>query len=171
VLAIRNTGPPVPPQEVTSLFEPFRRLGTDRTSNTSGVGLGLSIVRSIVAAHEGTIRARPRPEGGLIIEIEFKDLPVNPAHQLPSLPQGVPRPYGCQPGYLPARPAPPDSARLQLTEPKDSLHYRRDCVRGSNPKVVTECDDHHLRPADHGKRHWREPLPGRSVLFTRAETP
>jgi signal transduction histidine kinase len=77
-LAVRNTGPPIPPQEVTSLFEPFRRLGTDRTSNTSGVGLGLSIVRSIVAAHEGTIRARPRPEGGLIIEIEFKDLPVNP---------------------------------------------------------------------------------------------
>jgi DNA-binding response OmpR family regulator len=40
------------------------------------VGLGLSIVRSIVAAHEGTVRARPRPEGGLIVEIEFPDLSV-----------------------------------------------------------------------------------------------
>jgi len=35
-----------------------------------GVGLGLSIV----AAHEATVRARPRPEGGLIVDIEFPDL-------------------------------------------------------------------------------------------------
>jgi signal transduction histidine kinase len=70
-LAIRNTGQHIPAQDVTSLFEPFRRLGADRTSNNGGVGLGLSIVRSTVTAHEGTIRARPRPEGGLIVEIEF----------------------------------------------------------------------------------------------------
>jgi signal transduction histidine kinase len=61
---------------VTSLFDPFRRLGADRTNNSGGVGLGLSIVRSIAAAHEGTVRARPRPDGGLIIEIAFPDLPV-----------------------------------------------------------------------------------------------
>jgi signal transduction histidine kinase len=72
-LAVRNTGQHIP-ADVTSLFEPFRRLGADRTSNSGGVGLGLSIVRSIVAAHEGSIRARPRPEGGLIIEIEFPQL-------------------------------------------------------------------------------------------------
>jgi signal transduction histidine kinase len=70
-LAVCNTGQHIPAQDVTSLFEPFRRLGADRTSNNGGVGLGLSIVRSAVAAHEGTVRARPRPEGGLIIEAEF----------------------------------------------------------------------------------------------------
>ncbi len=72
-LAVRNTGQHIPAEDVTSLFEPFRRLGADRTSNNGGVGLGLSIVRSIVAAHEGTIGARPRPDGGLILEIEFRD--------------------------------------------------------------------------------------------------
>jgi signal transduction histidine kinase len=49
-------------------------------SHSGGVGLGLSIVRSIVAAHEGTVRARPRPEGGLIVEIEFPDLSVAGPH-------------------------------------------------------------------------------------------
>jgi signal transduction histidine kinase len=70
-LAVRNTGHHIPAEDVASLFEPFRRLGADRTSNNGGVGLGLSIVRSAVAAHEGTVRARPRPEGGLIVEVEF----------------------------------------------------------------------------------------------------
>jgi signal transduction histidine kinase len=70
-LAVSNTGQLIPAHDVTSLFEPFRRLGADRTSNNGGVGLGLSIVRSAVAAHEGTVLARPRPEGGLIVEVEF----------------------------------------------------------------------------------------------------
>ena len=70
-LAVRNTGQHIPAEDVTPLFEPFRRLGADRTSNNGGVGLGLSIVRSAVAAHEGTVHARPRPEGGLIIEVDF----------------------------------------------------------------------------------------------------
>jgi signal transduction histidine kinase len=70
-LAVRNTGEHIPAQDVTSLFEPFRRLDADRISNTGGVGLGLSIVRSIVAAHEGTVDAQPRPDGGLAVEIEL----------------------------------------------------------------------------------------------------
>ena len=75
-LTVRNTGQHIPAEDVTSLFDPFHRLGADRTSDSGGAGLGLSIVRSITAAHEGTVRARPRPGGGLIIEIEFPDLPV-----------------------------------------------------------------------------------------------
>ncbi len=52
-----------------ALFEPFRRLGSDRVRGRGGVGLGLAIVRSIVVAHEGTIQARPLPDGGLELEI------------------------------------------------------------------------------------------------------
>jgi len=70
-LAVRNTGQHIAAQDVTSLFEPFRRLTADRTSSNGGVGLGLSIVRSAVAAHEGTVSARPWPEGGLIVEAEL----------------------------------------------------------------------------------------------------
>jgi signal transduction histidine kinase len=76
VLTVSNTGQYVPAEEVPALFEAFRRLTADRTDHTGGAGLGLSIVRSITAAHGGSVRARPRPGGGLIVEI---DLPPAPA--------------------------------------------------------------------------------------------
>jgi signal transduction histidine kinase len=59
------------------LLEPFRRLTTDRAGHGGGAGLGLSIVRSITTAHGGTVRARPRPEGGLIVQIDLP--PASPA--------------------------------------------------------------------------------------------
>jgi signal transduction histidine kinase len=70
-LTVRNTGQSVPAEAVPGLFEPFQRLSADRTSQGRGVGLGLSIVRSITAAHGGALQARPRPGGGLIVEIDL----------------------------------------------------------------------------------------------------
>jgi signal transduction histidine kinase len=74
-LTVSNTGQRVPAEQVPGLFEPFRRLTADRTGHGAGAGLGLSIVRSITAAHSGTIRARPRPGGGLIVEIDLPSAP------------------------------------------------------------------------------------------------
>src|SRR5580692_748424 len=68
-LTVRNSGDRVPTEAIPVLFEPFRRLGSDRVRGRGGVGLGLAIVRSIVIAHEGTIQARPLPDGGLELEI------------------------------------------------------------------------------------------------------
>jgi signal transduction histidine kinase len=69
VLVVENTGPAVPAYEVDNLFEPFRRLRSDRTGSDKGVGLGLSIVRSVVRAHGGTVTAAPREEGGLALRV------------------------------------------------------------------------------------------------------
>ncbi|MEU9121713.1 HAMP domain-containing sensor histidine kinase [Streptomyces sp. NPDC048506] len=69
VLVVANTGPVVPAYEVENLFEPFRRLRTERTGSDKGVGLGLSIVRSVVRAHDGTITAEPREGGGLVMRV------------------------------------------------------------------------------------------------------
>ncbi|MGW7486755.1 sensor histidine kinase [Streptomyces sp. NPDC054786] len=69
VLVVANTGPVVPAYEVENLFEPFRRLRTERTGSDKGVGLGLSIVRSVVRAHDGTITAEPRESGGLRMRV------------------------------------------------------------------------------------------------------
>ncbi|MFG1666803.1 sensor histidine kinase [Streptomyces sp. Y7] len=69
VLVVSNTGPVVPAYEVDNLFEPFRRLRTERTGSDKGVGLGLSIVRSVVRAHGGHISARPREGGGLVMRV------------------------------------------------------------------------------------------------------
>ncbi|MET7698083.1 HAMP domain-containing sensor histidine kinase [Streptomyces sp. NPDC005485] len=69
VLVVSNTGPVVPAYEIDNLFEPFRRLRTERTGSDKGVGLGLSIVRSVTRAHGGHIVAEPREGGGLVMRV------------------------------------------------------------------------------------------------------
>ncbi|WP_371663097.1 sensor histidine kinase [Streptomyces sp. NBC_00280] len=69
VLVVSNTGPVVPAYEVDNLFEPFRRLRTERTGSDKGVGLGLSIARSVARAHGGHISAVPREGGGLVMRV------------------------------------------------------------------------------------------------------
>ncbi len=71
-LVVSNTGPVVPGYELEHIFEPFRRVkGADRTRSDKGVGLGLSIVRSVVRAHNGTIEATPRAGGGLTMRVRI----------------------------------------------------------------------------------------------------
>ncbi|MFE3583000.1 sensor histidine kinase [Streptomyces vinaceus] len=69
ILVVSNTGPVVPAYEVDNLFEPFRRLRTERTGSDKGVGLGLSIARSVARAHGGRIAATPREGGGLVMRV------------------------------------------------------------------------------------------------------
>ncbi|CEA06910.1 Sensor protein CzcS precursor [Arthrobacter saudimassiliensis] len=70
-LSVENSGEPLPDELVATLTEPFRR-GTDRVrSEQAGVGLGLTIVRSIVQAHDGALRLAPRPDGGLRISVQL----------------------------------------------------------------------------------------------------
>ncbi|MDT3400000.1 HAMP domain-containing sensor histidine kinase [Streptomyces sp. B1866] len=69
VLLVANTGPVVPAYEAENIFEPFRRLRTERTGSDKGVGLGLSIARSVARAHGGSITAEPRAGGGLVMRV------------------------------------------------------------------------------------------------------
>jgi signal transduction histidine kinase len=67
-LTVSNGGEHIPPDQVTALFEPFRRL-SGRTGNRAGSGLGLSIVASVANAHGGHAQAHARPDGGLDVQI------------------------------------------------------------------------------------------------------
>jgi len=78
-ISVRNTGPVIPPGEAGRLFQPFQRLGTDRTSPASGHGLGLAIVAAIAHAHQATVTAQPRPGGGLDVTVCFPAAPAQPA--------------------------------------------------------------------------------------------
>jgi signal transduction histidine kinase len=66
---VRNDGEVVPPDAVPSLLEPFQRL--DRGARGDGVGLGLSIVRSVAEAHGGSVEIRARPSGGLVVRVSL----------------------------------------------------------------------------------------------------
>jgi signal transduction histidine kinase len=77
VVEVTNTGPVIAPGLVDGLFEPFRRLH-DRTSG-DGFGLGLAIVASIAAAHDATVVAQPRPEGGLKVTVAMSSVVSVPA--------------------------------------------------------------------------------------------
>lgn len=70
-LVVRNSGTVVTAADAQTIFEPFRRLRSARTG--TGFGLGLSIVRVIVAAHGGTAVATPLPGGGLDLTVTLPE--------------------------------------------------------------------------------------------------
>jgi signal transduction histidine kinase len=70
-LFVSNTGPVVPPEDIDRLFQPFQQVGSERVRNATGHGLGLAIVQAIAEAHGAKITARPRPEGGLDVDVSF----------------------------------------------------------------------------------------------------
>ena len=70
-LTVSNSGPIIAAEKVNALFEPFRRMSGERLDHGGGVGLGLTIVRSIVSAHRGSITATSNPEGGLTVQVRL----------------------------------------------------------------------------------------------------
>lgn len=65
VLEVANTGSVIPPEELDRLFDRFYRPDRSRSRKTGGFGLGLSIVKSVVTAHGGTVKLEPLEGGGL----------------------------------------------------------------------------------------------------------
>ena len=84
ILSVTNSGQVIPAAEVDRLFQPFQRLGPRPARRDGGHGLGLSIVRAIATAHAATISARPRPGGGLAIDVTFPAASTPHARPAPS---------------------------------------------------------------------------------------
>lgn len=62
---IDDQGPGIPEDELVAVFGPYVRLETSRSRDTGGHGLGLSIARSIILEHGGSIALSNRSKGGL----------------------------------------------------------------------------------------------------------
>ncbi len=62
-IRVRDQGPGIPPDEFESIFERFYR-GKRIQESVAGTGMGLSIARDIVSAHQGRLWVENAPEGG-----------------------------------------------------------------------------------------------------------
>jgi signal transduction histidine kinase len=71
LLQVKNTGTVVPADEVDKLFDRFYRPDKSRSRKTGGFGLGLSIVKSVAQAHNGTVDIVAPPEGGLEVTVSL----------------------------------------------------------------------------------------------------
>lgn len=80
-IAIDDTGPGIPEEELMHVFEPLYRLENSRSRETGGMGLGLAITLSIIHAHEGRLTLSNRPQGGLRALIVFPATQSIPDHK------------------------------------------------------------------------------------------
>jgi two-component system sensor kinase FixL len=70
-VSVADTGPGLPPEVVDRLFEPFV------STKPNGMGVGLSICRTIVSMHDGRLWAEPNGEAGTVFRFTVPRAPTD----------------------------------------------------------------------------------------------
>ncbi|HEY1877921.1 MAG TPA: ATP-binding protein, partial [Rhizomicrobium sp.] len=65
-ISVADTGPGIAPEISSKLFQPFM------TTKPHGMGVGLSISRTIIEAHGGRLWVEPNPGGGTIFRLTLR---------------------------------------------------------------------------------------------------
>ena len=71
VVTISDKGIGIPKDSLEKVFDKYYRVPTGNIHDVKGFGLGLSYVRLIVEAHQGTVAIRCNPDKGTIVELRF----------------------------------------------------------------------------------------------------
>lgn len=71
LLSLRDSGPGIPPESLSRIFERFYRADRARSRAEGGSGLGLAIARQFAEAHGGTLTAANHPEGGAVFTLRL----------------------------------------------------------------------------------------------------
>ncbi len=86
VLSVRDTGSGIPAADIGLIFDRFTRVGTGRSRQTGGFGLGLAVVKAIAQAHHGSVHVRSVVGQGSVFDLFIPASEVRPALALPSDP-------------------------------------------------------------------------------------
>jgi two-component system phosphate regulon sensor histidine kinase PhoR len=69
VVAIHNSGDPIPPEHLERIWDKFYRVNNSKTATTEGSGLGLAIVSSIVHKYGGTVDVTSSLDAGTTFSV------------------------------------------------------------------------------------------------------
>ena len=72
MVEIADDGPGIPDEAKGKLFEMFYTAGNERGDGRRGLGLGLSLCKSIVTAHGGTIEAADNHPQGTVFRFTLR---------------------------------------------------------------------------------------------------
>jgi signal transduction histidine kinase len=70
-LTVRDSGPGIPEDALSNVFDRFYRADKSRARQEGGTGLGLSIAKKLAQAHGGDLTAANHPDGGAIFTLEL----------------------------------------------------------------------------------------------------
>jgi two-component system phosphate regulon sensor histidine kinase PhoR len=72
-LSIRDTGIGIPPSEHSKIFERFYRVDNGLRRETTGAGIGLSLVKHIIEGHGGKVRVESQAGQGAVFSMGFSN--------------------------------------------------------------------------------------------------
>ena len=78
LITVADTGPGIDPKVAKNIFQPFF------TTKPSGMGMGLSICKSIIESHEGRLTATPGEFCGTVFQICLPNADANAGERVPS---------------------------------------------------------------------------------------
>jgi signal transduction histidine kinase len=79
IFTVRDWGSGIPAGEIGQIFDRFTRVGTGRSRETGGFGLGLAVVKAIAEAHHGSVRVHSAVGQGSVFELLLPTSPANPS--------------------------------------------------------------------------------------------
>ena len=74
IIRVQDFGRGIPQSELPYIFEPFYRVDKSRSKKTGGYGLGLSLCKKIIEAHNGTIEIESEENKGTLVSIRLPKL-------------------------------------------------------------------------------------------------
>jgi signal transduction histidine kinase len=84
VFAVKDSGSGIPANEIGQIFDRFTRVGTGRSRETGGFGLGLAVVKAIAEAHHGSVHVRSTVGVGSEFELILPASSATPGSAVPS---------------------------------------------------------------------------------------